>query len=87
MTTFAGVKAQKYNFESYIQWFNLISILRLNKKISQINAQLWRLLTDKPKSRDQFFTVNKGCIFYHGVTHLKQNVLAQATKKEHPTKN
>ena len=27
MTTFAGVKAQKYHFDSYVQWFESIKTI------------------------------------------------------------
>ena len=58
--TFNEVKAQKNHFSSYIQWFEFIEDSAIfkrrvkNKKVNQINARSWRLLTDKPKSRNQF---------------------------------
>ena len=57
---FNEVKAQKNHFSSYIQWFEFIEDSAIfkrrvkNKKVNQINARSWRLLTDKPKSRNQF---------------------------------
>ena len=54
MTTFDGVKAKKFILIHIVIVLNFLS-LGLNKKVSQINARLWRLLTEKTE-------VNKGCI-------------------------